>query len=363
MPDSQLSAGPRALLRLGLAPLLLSLAGGLLAGFVLGRVLDAAIAGRTEASALALLARVGPDLESLLGAGRDPREAVDRLGRQLSLRATLVAPDGRVLADSGVEPSRLDALENHLDRPEIAEARSAGTGVETRFSATLGERLVYAAARLRNGSVLRVAFPERELSEWEAPFRRRTLAVSVLAGLLVAALLVAARVRHAGELSWLRGAAAAVASGQRPAPPGALSDGAAAVSSALGELAAVFAAREAGAKHDAGVARTVFDEAPAGLLLVDGSLSLLEANPEALRLLGADAPALRRGEHLLELVREKALAELVSAALAEGRRSGRIALAADRGGRTLEVTAVRFAGEPRPGRASALAVLRETPSP
>lgn len=364
MSTSLLPPGPRPFLRLGLAPLLLSLAGGLLAGVVLGRVLDGAIAGRTEASALALLARVGPDLESLLGAGRDPREAIDRLGRQLSLRATLVAPDGKVVADSAVEPSRLDALENHLDRPEIAEARSAGTGVETRFSATLGERLVYAAVRLRNGSVLRLAFPERELSEWEAPFRRRTLGLSVLAGLLVAFLLIATRVRHARELAWLRGgAAAAVAGGERPAPPGALSDGAAAVSSARGELAALLAARDAAARHDAEVARTVFHEVPAGLLLVDGSLSLLEANAEALRLLGADASSLRRGEHLLELVREKDLAELLSAALGEDRRSGRIVLPAERGGRTLDVTAIRLAGEVRPGRASVLAVLRETPAP
>lgn len=355
-------AGLRALLRLGVAPLLFSLAGGLLAGLVLGRILDGAIAGRTEASALALLSRVGPDLEAVLGSGRDPREAVDRLGRQLSLRATLVAPDGRVLADSAVEPTRLASLENHAGRPEIAEARRSGTGVETRFSATMGERLVYAAARLRSGAVLRLAFPERELSEWEAPFRRRTLALSVLAGLLVAGLLVASRARHASELAFLRAAVASAESGARPDPPRNLSDGAAAVSSALGDLAEAAAAHAADARHDAAVARAVFAEVPAGLLVVDAALSLLDANPEALRLLGADAAALRRGEHVLELVREKAVAELLDGALREGRRSARIALPGERGGRVLEASAVRVAGEARPGRAAAVAILRETAS-
>lgn len=355
-------AGLRGLLRLGLVPFLFSLAGGLAAGLVLGRVLDGAIEGRTEASALALLARVGPDLETVLGSGRDPKEAVDRLGRQLSLRATLVAPDGRVLADSAVEPARLGSLENHAARPEIVEARRSGTGVETRFSATLGERLVYAAARLRNGAVLRLAFPERELAEWEAPFRSRTVGLSVLAGLLVALLLVAQRLRHASELGFLREAVAAAENGERRVGPRSLSDGAAAVASSLGDLADAVAARAEEARHDAAVARAVFEEAPAGLLVVDGALSLLEANPEALRLLGTAPGALRRGEHVLELVREKEVADLVAAALRDGRREGRIALSAERGGRTLEAAAVRVGSGTRPGRASVVALLRETPS-
>lgn len=355
-------AGLRGLLRLGLAPFVFSVAGGLLAGLVLGRVLDGAIEGRTEASALALLARVGPDLEDVLGSGRDQKEAVDRLGRQLSLRATLVAPDGRVLADSAVEPARLGSLENHAARPEIVEARRSGTGVETRFSATLGERLVYAAARLRNGAVLRLAFPERELAEWEAPFRRRTVGLSVLAGLLVALLLVAQRLRHASELDFLRGAVAAAENGERRAGPRSLSDGGAAVASSLGDLADAVAARAEEARHDAAVARTVFEEAPAGLLVVDAGLSLLEANPEALRLLGAGPGALRRGEHVLEFVREKAVADLVAAALRDGRRDGRITLSAEHGGRTLEAAAVRVGNGARPGRASVVALLRETPS-
>ena len=91
------------LIRRGTMPLLLSLAGGLLAGFALNQVLNRAIAGRTEASAFALLARVGPELETVLGSGQSAKEAINRLGRQLSLRATLIGTDGRVLGDSSVE--------------------------------------------------------------------------------------------------------------------------------------------------------------------------------------------------------------------------------------------------------------------
>ena len=351
------------LLRRGMVPLLLSLAGGLLAGFAFNQVLDRAIAGRTEASAFALLARVGPDLEAVLASGQDAREAVSRLGRQLSLRTTLIAPDGRVLADSSVEPERVGSLENHANRPEILEASRTGRGVRTRFSSTVGERLVYAAVRLRGGEVLRLAFPEKDLSLWEAPFRSQTLGLSLLAGLLVAALLIRARSRHAAELGLVHEAVAGAGRGERPPNPGPVSEETAVVFSALGNLADHASERAADLQRAASVSRIVFDEVPAGVVVVDPTLSLLAANPEALRLLGIGSGPLRPGEHVLELVREKAVTGLLEAALETGRATGRITLSPERGGRTLQAIAVRVAPDARPGQPAAVAILRETPSP
>ncbi|MBK9375968.1 MAG: hypothetical protein IPN03_20190 [Holophagales bacterium] len=239
------------LLRRGTVPLLLSLAGGLLAGFALNQVLNRAIAGRTEASAFALLARVGPELETVLGSGQSAKEAINRLGRQLSLRATLVGTDGRVLGDSSVDPERVDALENHASRPEVLDARRTGSGVRTRYSSTVGERLVYAAVRLRGGEVLRLAFPEKDLARWEAPFRAQTLGLSVLASLLVAALLILARSRHAAELDLVRQALGSVERLERPADPGRVSEEAAILFSALGDLADDASERDASVRRAA----------------------------------------------------------------------------------------------------------------
>ncbi|MBK9088239.1 MAG: PAS domain-containing protein [Holophagales bacterium] len=350
------------LLRRGIVPLLLSVAGGLLAGFAFNQVLDRAIAGRTEASAFALLARVGPDLEGVLASGQDAREAIRRLGRQLSLRATLIAADGRVLGDSSVVPERIGSLENHANRPEVLEATRSGRGVRTRFSSTVGDRLVYAAVRLRGGEVLRLAFPEKDLARWETPFRRQTLGLSILAGLLVAVLLIRARSSHAAELVLVRQAVAGAERGERPANPGPVTEETAVVFSALGNLADVTSERAAEARRAAGVSRIVFDEVPVGLLVVDPTLSLLDANPEAIRILGAGSGPLRPGEHVLELVREKALTGLLEAALQEGRASGLLTLPAERGGRTLEASAVRVAPGARPGLPAVVAILRETPS-
>lgn len=350
------------LLRRGIVPLLLSLAGGLLAGFVFNQVLDRAIAGRTEASAFALLARVGPDLEAVLASGQDEKEATRRLGRQLSLRATLIAADGRVLGDSSVDPERIGSLENHANRPEVLEAARNGRGVRTRFSSTVGDRLVYAAVRLRGGQVLRLAFPEQDLARWEAPFRRQTLGLSILAGLLVAVLLIRARASHAAELALVRQAVASAERGERPPNPGPVTEEAAVVFSALGTLADHASEAAAAARRAAGVSRIIFGEVPVGLLVVDPALSLLDANPEAIRLLGAGSGPPRPGEHVLELVRERALSRLLEQALEKGRAGGLLTLPPERGGRTLEASAVRVASDARPGLPAVVAILRETPS-
>lgn len=352
-----------ALARRGVVPLFLALAAGLLAGLAMNRILDQAISGRTQASAFAILARVGPEVEAILASGGDPAGAVERLGRQLSVRATLVSPDGKVLADSGVERARVASLESHAGRPEIREALEKGRGVRTRFSSTVGERLVYAAARLKGGGVLRVAFPERELTEWERPFRRRTLLLSVLAALLVASLLVRSRSRHAAEMRLVRDGVAAVARGDRPERPGDVSAEGAAALAALFDLSTLLEERAAEDRRGAEVARTVFEGVPAGILVLDARLSLLRANAEAVRLLGADAGAVRTGEHLLELVREATVAAFVESALASGGAKTTLALPPERGGRTLAAEAIPLAGTATPGQPAAIVILRESPAP
>ena len=344
-------------------PLLLGLAGGLLASAVLGRILEGAIAGRTEESAFSLLERVGLDVEAVLAAGGDPKDAVDRVGRQLALRATLVATDGRVLGDSGVDRSRLDALESHAGRPEVRDALRTGRGVEARFSSTLGHRLVYAATRLRSGEVLRLAFPEKDLAAWEAPYRRRVLLVSAAAGLLAGAIVVRLRFRHAAELDLVLRAVESVSQGRRPANPGAVSEETAAVHSALGDLLERTSERNEAVRRQESVSRAIFEGIPTGLLVVDRELSLLDANPAALGLLRLPPGALRKGEHVLELVREKAVTDLLREALESGRTAGPLRLASGSGDLELRAEAIRVSGEATSGRPAAVAILREAAAP
>ena len=186
--------------------------------------------------------------------------------------------------------------------------------------------------------------------------------MSILAGLLVAALVMRATVpprRRARPRT--RSRRRRSERGERPANPGPVSEETAAVFSALADLADLSSERDAGARRDAAVSRAVFDGAPVGLLVVDPRLTLLDANPEAVRLLGAGA--LHPGEHVLELVREKSVSDLLEGALTAGRATAELRLASGSSRRTLTAEAVRVAPDGKPGQPAAIAILRETPFP
>lgn len=78
---------------------------------------------------------------------------LEEVGRSTKNRITLIAADGSVLFDSYADE---DDLDNHLSRPEIADALSAGSGQAERLSDTFGARSYYSALRLDDGSVLRI---------------------------------------------------------------------------------------------------------------------------------------------------------------------------------------------------------------
>lgn len=69
-------------------------------------------------------------------------------------RITWVGPDGHILYDTDSDAS---SMENHLNREEIQEALQNGRGESIRYSDTRTERAFYAAKRLPDGSVLRLA--------------------------------------------------------------------------------------------------------------------------------------------------------------------------------------------------------------
>jgi two-component system, OmpR family, phosphate regulon sensor histidine kinase PhoR len=88
---------------------------------------------------------------------------VDSAAPEVSARVTIVAPDGRVLADSALSGADLAAVENHGHRPEVMAALAGETGTARRRSATIDVDLLYAAVPIRHDGrvigVARVAYP------------------------------------------------------------------------------------------------------------------------------------------------------------------------------------------------------------
>jgi len=70
------------------------------------------------------------------------------------IRYTLIAQDGTVLYDSVV---RAQDMDNHADRPEVKAANEEGQATLMRRSGTLQTDSVYAAVKLENGNIIRLA--------------------------------------------------------------------------------------------------------------------------------------------------------------------------------------------------------------
>ncbi|WP_337740223.1 ATP-binding protein [Acidaminococcus timonensis] len=91
----------------------------------------------------------------------DPYHLLRRAAQSApELRFTWIDRNGRVLYDS-YKPA--ENLANHKDRPEVAAAIGEGQGSDARSSNTLREVTLYAAQKLENGTILRVARTQTEL--------------------------------------------------------------------------------------------------------------------------------------------------------------------------------------------------------
>jgi two-component system phosphate regulon sensor histidine kinase PhoR len=106
-------------------------------------------------------------------------EQLAGFARASQMRLTLIDSAGIVLFESNISPDSLRFVENHLNRPEVQMALQESIGHDERLSATVQQRLFYAAKRIRlptkhtgflaRMQVIRLAIPlaevERALQE------------------------------------------------------------------------------------------------------------------------------------------------------------------------------------------------------
>ena len=94
------------------------------------------------------------DYSLLVGAGKDTR-------------VTVISHDGKVLADS--KPLDIEAMENHLNRPEIQDALDGVQTTYVRYSASLGTDLIYYAVKANNNDgyiFIRVSVPVAKIDAY-----------------------------------------------------------------------------------------------------------------------------------------------------------------------------------------------------
>jgi two-component system phosphate regulon sensor histidine kinase PhoR len=236
-------------------------------------------------------------------------ELVRRAGERLGVRVTVIAPDGRVLDDSGLPPADVAAMENHALRPEVVAARAEGYGTSVRRSATLDSDLLYLArpigADRTRSPILRLAIPIADLRRIEAKYEW------VLGGAVLGAcaLLVAvgsfAVARLARPIREVTDAALAVSRGDlgREGPesgPREILE----LSSALKRMKGSLLKSVERAEAERRLAVAVFETLPDGVVVVDGKLRVLDANGGFRAMMSAPDPI---GRPLVDLLRDRAL--------------------------------------------------------
>jgi two-component system phosphate regulon sensor histidine kinase PhoR len=167
------------------------------AGLAAGLYLDKALEAFARESLEGRLVMVGRLLLDdaprwLLPTARreDVRDAVQRVRRSSGARATVIAADGRVVADSDVPMEEWAQIENHGARPEVRAALAGRVGTGMRRSATVREPLVYVALPVvdqgRIVGTLRLALPLSAVTSSYAALQRVML-IGGLVALAVAA--------------------------------------------------------------------------------------------------------------------------------------------------------------------------------
>ncbi|HZP40309.1 MAG TPA: ATP-binding protein [Candidatus Binatia bacterium] len=261
-----------------------------------------------------------------------------RLARDLGVRVTVIAADGRVLGES---TRSSESMENHANRPEVREALATGRGRSIRESGTVGTRLLYAATRqTRNGEV-RIVRTSLALTAVEASLAhvRRLLfggiAVAALVGLAVALVLSRRMLRRIQRLVAF---ARRVAAGEPPPYLGPeRADDLGVLEEQLGEMATRITRTIGSLRVEQERLEAILRGMVEGVLVTDLVGAVVLVNARARELLDVPADVDAGGRPLIELVRDPALAEL-----AHEVRTGAAIVSRDvvlGGGRTIQVNA------------------------
>lgn len=223
-------------------------------------------------------------------------------GEAIQARITVISSQGAVLADSRNAP---DAMENHLNRPEVIAALTGSTGRSVRYSTTLGRDMIYVALPLETHrgvtAALRTSIPAEDIDTLMAGLRSHALelsAVIVLLALLLAFFFSLAISRPIRRLSRVAGRLAAgdfsaritLKSGDE------IQELAESFNHMAGRLESAFAELSAGKEELEGIVSSMTE----GLMVLDSQARIRMANRSALDIVGCGDAS---GRYAWELIR------------------------------------------------------------
>lgn len=243
-----------------------------------------------------------------------------KLGSQIGARITIIAGDGTVLGDSRENPS---TMENHGTRPEVLDALASGLGESTRYSTTLGERMMYVAVPITdNGKVLGIARVALPLAKVQSSVNRVIViivaAMTITAVLVILAAWIIARMttRPIRELTRVSQEIASGEFGHRITV--GTKDESGQLAHAFNEMSVNLKRLVETISEDRARLTSILDNMADGVMLTDIEGNILLTNKAAQRLFGIkDENIMARP--LIEVVREHELNDILKTSLETGR--------------------------------------------
>ncbi len=283
---------------------------------------------------------------------RKPDELQSRiqaLREKIDTRITLIAPDGHVVVESESDPADLD---DHGKRPEVEAARTAPFGVAARHSKSLGKNMMYVALKTTDVpgvEFVRVAMPVNELQAQAAGLQRlvwiAAAAMAILA-LMMAWILTRRLVQPLQQLTTSAEQIAAGAYGHKVYID--RRDELGHLASAFNHMSARLAVQFAQLDEDRQQLRAVLSGMVEGVIAIDADQNILFANERAGQMLEFPTKS-SAGRKLWEIVRQRAVQDMVQAAMHKPNDEGRHLEFAEPIGKSLMLHVAQLPGEPTRG--------------
>lgn len=223
----------------------------------------------------------------------DLRELVQRIASSHpeAVRITLVAADGAVLADSQGDAA---TMENHLLRPEIAQAMQTGRGESERWSQTVSRTMKYVAVRVDEGGAavgaVRVAMPVRTLGERAQAARGLLGPIGAVAVLSAVGMAVGLALLWSNRIRRLTAVAQKLSRGDLSAAiPVSGSDEVGMLARSLERMRGRLNSQIAAMELQRRTWESIVENVNEGVVLADSSGRILLANPTAARLLNCQS--------------------------------------------------------------------------
>jgi two-component system phosphate regulon sensor histidine kinase PhoR len=232
-------------------------------------------------------------------------------------RLTIIGPSGKVLGDSHEDPT---VMEDHSGRPEIQEALRTGSGSSVRFSPTLGKRMMYVSAVLKEQgapvAVVRAAAPLTEIDQALHGVYIHMLWAGLAVAAVTAVLSLWVSCQISRSIAVIEQVARRFAAGEMevriPTPDSAEL---AALAESLNRMAAQLGERITTITEQRNKLDAVLSSMAEGVFAVDGKGRIVSLNPAAAKLLDLD-PARVPLRPVEEVVRNVDLQEFVRQTLA-----------------------------------------------